>query len=184
MQPWKPPGPVKPARGSATAARETADKIEDSIAKSEHGATVSTKVASSLGLIVEKARKVDEIVGEIATASNEQSQGISQINGAIGQMDKVTQGNASTAEETAAAAEELKSQSVSLKETVANLRLFLGGGTRAAAMGAVAGTNRVPAKPAAGAGRTTAGVRHAPPSRAKAPHRSSELSFASSPSES
>jgi methyl-accepting chemotaxis protein len=115
------------AQRSATAAKETAAKIEDSIAKSEHGAAVSTKVASSLGIIVEKARKVDEIVGEIATASNEQNQGITQINSAVSQMDKVTQSNASNAEETAAAAEELNAQSGSLKETVVGLRELVAG---------------------------------------------------------
>ncbi|MCX6952921.1 MAG: methyl-accepting chemotaxis protein [Verrucomicrobia bacterium] len=115
------------AQRSATAAKETAAKIEDSIAKSDHGATVSTKVAASLGVIVEKARKVDELVGEIATASNEQNQGIGQINSAVGQMDKVTQSNAGNAEETAAAAEEMNAQSASLKETVGSLRELVGG---------------------------------------------------------
>ncbi len=115
------------AQRSATAAKETAVKIEDSIAKSEHGGAVSTKVAESLGAIVEKARRVDEIVGEIATASHEQTQGITQINSAVGQMDKVTQSNAANAEETAAAAEELNAQSASMKQTVADLRELVNG---------------------------------------------------------
>lgn len=115
------------AQRSATAAKETAAKIEDSIAKSDHGANVSIKVADSLGVIVTKARKVDELVGEIATASQEQTQGIGQINAAVSQMDKVTQSNASNAEETAAAAEELTAQSISLKETVGSLRGLIGG---------------------------------------------------------
>ena len=115
------------AQRSATAAKETAAKIEDSIAKSEHGATVSSKVAASLGVIVEKARQVDDIVGEIANASREQNQGIGQINAAVGQMDKVTQANAGNAEETAAAAEELSAQSVALKESVEQLSRLVGG---------------------------------------------------------
>jgi methyl-accepting chemotaxis protein len=115
------------AQRSATAAKETADKIEDSIAKSEHGAAVSTKVAASLGIIVEKARRVDEIVGEIARASHEQNQGITQISSAMNQMDKVTQSNAGNAEETAAAAEELNAQSNSMKETVRGLRELVAG---------------------------------------------------------
>jgi methyl-accepting chemotaxis protein len=115
------------AQRSATAAKETAAKIEDSIAKSEHGATVSTKVAAALGVIVEKARKVDELVAEIANASGEQNQGIGQINSAVGQMDKVTQSNAGNAEETAAAAEELSGQAAALKETVARLRELVDG---------------------------------------------------------
>jgi methyl-accepting chemotaxis protein len=115
------------AQRSATAAKETADKIEDSIAKSDHGAIVSGKVAASLGVIVEKARKVDELVAGIANASNEQNVGIGQINAAVSQMDKVTQSNAGSAEETAAAAEELSAQSVSLKEIVGQLHQMIGG---------------------------------------------------------
>lgn len=57
---------------------ETATKIEDSVSKSEHGVRISAKVAQSLQQIVERARKVDALVGEIATASHEQNQGIGQ----------------------------------------------------------------------------------------------------------
>ncbi len=115
------------AQRSATAAKETAAKIEDSIAKSEYGGTVSTKVAASLDVIVDKARKVDDLVAEIASASNEQSQGIGQINSAVGEMDKVTQSNAGNAEETAAAAEELSAQSIALKDSVEQLSRLVGG---------------------------------------------------------
>jgi len=117
------------AQRSANSAKETAAKIEVAIQNGEQGALVSSKVAQSLGVIVEKARKVDELVAEIATASNEQNQGISQINIAVGQMDKVTQSNAGSAEETAAAAEELNAQSVSLKEAVGELQRLVGGAT-------------------------------------------------------
>jgi methyl-accepting chemotaxis protein len=61
---------------------------------------------------VTKARQVDELVAEVAGASREQTQGITQINTAVGQMDKVTQSNAANAEESAAAAEELNAQAV------------------------------------------------------------------------
>jgi methyl-accepting chemotaxis protein len=116
------------AQRSANSARETADKIDVAIRNGEQGVTISEKVAESLGIIVEKARKVDQLVGEITTASNEQSQGIGQINGAVSQMDKVTQNNASSAEETAAAAEELNAQATMMKESVASLRLLVDGG--------------------------------------------------------
>jgi methyl-accepting chemotaxis protein len=66
-------------------------------------------------------REVDEIVAGIATASTEQSQGIGQINTAVTQMDKVTQSNAATAEETASASEELSSQAQALKEELSQL---------------------------------------------------------------
>ena len=121
------------AQRSAQSAKETAAKIEVAISKSENGVTISAKVAQSLGEIVEKARKVDALVAEIATASSEQHQGISQVNTAVGQMDKITQSNASSAEETASAAEELNAQSVVMRENVTDLLKLIGGAQAAAA---------------------------------------------------
>jgi methyl-accepting chemotaxis protein len=115
------------AQRSAMAAKETAAKIEDSVNRSEHGVRISGKVAKSLGEIVEKARKVDGLIAEIATASNEQNEGIGQLNSAVTQMDKVTQANAGSAEETAAAAEELSSQSAAMLEAVVGLRRLIDG---------------------------------------------------------
>jgi len=115
------------AQRSAQAAKETADKIEIAIQNGNQGVEISSKVASSLDQINTKARKVDELVAEIAHASNEQSQGISQINSAISEMDKVTQANAGSAEETAAAAEELNSQAQVLKGAVTDLRKLVEG---------------------------------------------------------
>ena len=115
------------AQRSAQAAKETAAKIEESVAKSNHGVTISGKVAHSLQQIVDRARQVDTIVAEIATASTEQSQGIGQVNSAVSQMDKVTQSNASNAEESAAAAEELNAQSTELRKLVADLQRLVGG---------------------------------------------------------
>ena len=115
------------ARRSATAAKETAEKIEDSIQKSERGVNISSKVAASLQAIVSRAREVDDLVNEIANASKEQHQGIQQINLAISQMDKVTQSNAAGAEESASGAEELNAQAMALKEAVHDLRALVGG---------------------------------------------------------
>jgi methyl-accepting chemotaxis protein len=106
------------AQRSAKAARETADKIENSIIKSHRGGEMSEKVAMSLYEILEKARKMDEVVSEIAQTSVEQKQGIAQINAAVCDMDKVTQSTAANAEESASASEELASQAGHLKETV------------------------------------------------------------------
>jgi methyl-accepting chemotaxis protein len=129
------------AQRAAQAAKETADKIEDAIQKSDHGVTISSGVATALNEIAEKARKVDAFVAEIATASTEQSQGIGQVNTAVGQMDKVTQSNASNAEETAAAAEELNAQAQAMHENVAELLRLIGG------QGATAKTPESPAAP-------------------------------------
>jgi len=122
------------AQRCAQAAKETASKIEDAVQKSAVGAEISAKVAKSLEEIVGKARQVDEMAGEVAAASQEQSQGIAQVNTAVTQMDKVTQSNAANAEESAAAAEELTAQAESLKDAVADLlRLVDGQGRQAGA---------------------------------------------------
>ncbi len=114
------------AQRSAQAAKETAEKIEDSIQKSEQGVDISAKVARSLAEIVEKARAVDDLVGEIASASREQNQGIQQVNLAVTQMDKVTQSNAANAEESASASEELNAQAATLKDAVVELVKLVG----------------------------------------------------------
>ena len=115
------------AQRSAAAAKETATKIEDSVAKSKQGAQISAEVAKSFDEIQKGIRQLDALVAEIATASNEQSSGIAQVTTTVSQMDKVTQSNAGNAEETAAAAEELSSQSLMLKDAVAKLQLLVGG---------------------------------------------------------
>jgi len=115
------------AQRSASAARESANRIEDAVIKSENGARISSKVADSLQQIVDRARSVDALVGEIATASSEQRQGIDQVNIAVSQMDKVTQTNAAGAEESASAAQELNSQAADLQGLVDSLQALVGG---------------------------------------------------------
>ena len=164
------------AQRCAQAAKETAGKIEDAVQKSARGAEISAKVAKSLEEIVGKARQVDEMAGEVAAASQEQSQGITQVNTAVTQMDKVTQSNAANAEESAAAAEELTAQAESLKDAVAELlRLVDGQGRQAGAPTTMTATarnsvaNRSAArsnKPAVAAHGNGNG-HHAAPARAK-----------------
>jgi hypothetical protein len=115
------------AQRSATAAKETADKIEKALTKSGEGARISEEVARSLGGIIDQVRKLDAIVSEIATASNEQTQGIDQVNTAVGQIDKVTQSNAAAAEESASAAEEMNAQAAELNTIVGDLLVMVGG---------------------------------------------------------
>jgi methyl-accepting chemotaxis protein len=116
------------AQRSAQAAKETAAKIEGAISKTGQGVAISKKVSETLNEIVTKARQVDELVAEVAGASREQTQGITQVNAAVGQMDKVTQSNAANAEESAAAAQELNSLAATMKESVADLLQLVGGG--------------------------------------------------------
>jgi methyl-accepting chemotaxis protein len=125
------------ARRSADSARETADKIQEAMTKSDEGVRISEKVAQSLGVIVAKAREVDQLVAEIATASVEQNQGIAQVNIAVGEVDKVTQSNAGGAEEAAAAAEELSALAVLMRENIRELATLVTGETDAGETAAV-----------------------------------------------
>jgi methyl-accepting chemotaxis protein len=109
------------AQRSAAAAKETAAKIDSALANTEQGVALTGQVASALDSIAAKARQLDDLATEVATASREQSQGISSISTAAGQMDKVTQGNAATAEECSAAAMELNSQAQAMKRVVNDL---------------------------------------------------------------
>ncbi len=119
------------AQRSAVAANETAEKIEGSIIKTAQGVALSAKVSLTLAEIVTKARHVDELAAEVAGASHEQEQGIEQINLAVGQVDKITQNNAATAEETAAAAKELNSQAELMKNAVEDFWELVGGSKEA-----------------------------------------------------
>jgi len=120
------------AQRSAQAARETAGKIEGAIGNTAQGVKISQKVAKTLDEIVEKTRQVNELVTDVASASREQTQGLTQITSAVGQMDTVTQNNAASTEETAAAAEELNAHAVTMKSTVAEMMRLVGGTTAAA----------------------------------------------------
>jgi methyl-accepting chemotaxis protein len=115
------------AQRSAKAARETAEKIEDSIQKSQRGVTLSGQMAMRLKEIVAKAQKMNGLVADIAAGSIEQKTGIGQITTAVTQMDKVTQQNAAGAEESASASEELSSQAQTLRDTLQQLLQLAGG---------------------------------------------------------
>jgi len=118
------------AQRCAQAAKETAGKLEESVNNANQGVQVTGRVTDSLQRTVSNVEKVAQLIAEIATASFEQNQGIGQINTAISEMDKVTQSNAGTAEESAAAAEELNAQALTLMEAVASLEQLVGGSAR------------------------------------------------------
>lgn len=114
------------AQRCAVAAKETAEKISEATTRSEQGVDLSNQVGACLAKILAKAREVDHLVADVSTASNEQSRGIEQINQAIGQLDKVTQSNAASAEETASASEELNAQSQELRAAAGDLAVLVG----------------------------------------------------------
>ena len=102
------------AARSAKAASETAVLIEGSVQKTDNGAEIAHQTAESLESIFSGISKVSDLAEEIAIASNEQAEGISQINQGLGQIDQVIQQNTATAEESASASEELSSQAADL----------------------------------------------------------------------
>jgi len=120
------------AQRSAQAARETAAKIEDSINKSDRGVQISQQVTKSFEEIMDKIRKVDDLVVNIAGACKEQSDGIGQVSVAVTEVDKVTQSNAANAEESAAAALELNAQGDALQEALGKMMQLTAGGKTAA----------------------------------------------------
>jgi len=111
------------AQRSAEAAREIKALIGASVDKVEAGARLVGDAGSTMTEIVDSVQRVTDIVGEISTASHEQSQGIGQINQAVADLDKMTQQNAALVEESTAAAESLKEQAGRLSGVVATFRL-------------------------------------------------------------
>ncbi len=111
------------AARSAKAAQETAELIESSVAKATAGSQIAQSTADSLDKIVDSVAKASTLAAEIATASNAQAQGISQISIGVSQIDDVTQQNTAVAEQTAAAAEELRSQANILQQLLHRFQL-------------------------------------------------------------
>ncbi|OHB32056.1 MAG: hypothetical protein A2X84_12385 [Desulfuromonadaceae bacterium GWC2_58_13] len=108
---------------SAKAAQETTELIEGSVKKVESGSRIADRTSLALSQIVGGVSKVTDLVAEIAAASNEQAQGISQVNQGLGQVDEVNQKNTATAEQSAAAAEELSGQASLLREMLSSFLL-------------------------------------------------------------
>ena len=115
------------AMRASDAAKNTANLIEGSVKKIKNGSDIVTKTNDAFGKVATGAKKVGELVGEIAAASNEQSQGVQQINKAVAEMDKVVQKNAASAEESASAAEEMNAQAEQMREFVGDLVAVVGG---------------------------------------------------------
>ena len=106
---------------SAQAAKDTAGMIKANIDLSANGVMVTERIKDSLKEITTHAKKVSQLMDEIAAASEEQSQGIEQVNSAIVQMESITQQNSMNAEETAATSHELSLQAQNLREIVREL---------------------------------------------------------------
>lgn len=114
------------AQRSAKAANETTAKIENAISKTQQGVELTSRVMERLRSIVEINRKVDAIAAQVAEASIQQSEGISQLRNAVFEIDEVTQSNAAAAEESASATRGLQSQAMNVSENVATLQSLIG----------------------------------------------------------
>jgi methyl-accepting chemotaxis protein len=111
------------AQRSAKAAREIKVLIGSSVDKVETGARLVQNAGSTMTEIVDSVQSVCDIIGKITSATSEQSAGIGQINGSVGQLDQMTQQNAALVEESAAASESLKEQATKLAGVVALFHL-------------------------------------------------------------
>ncbi|HTH62455.1 MAG TPA: methyl-accepting chemotaxis protein [Paraburkholderia sp.] len=111
------------AQRSASAAREIKQLIDASVERVGNGTTLVSQAGTTMAEIVQAISRVTDIMGEIAAASAEQSDGIAQVGRAVTQMDEVTQQNAALVEEAAAAAASLQGQAARLDEALAAFRV-------------------------------------------------------------
>jgi len=112
---------------SAKAAKSTADLIESTVKKVKNGSDLVSATDTAFIKVSESSFKVGELVSEIAAASNEQAQGIEQVNKAVCDMDRVTQHNATASEESASTSEEMSAQAEEMKKFVDELVILVCG---------------------------------------------------------
>jgi methyl-accepting chemotaxis protein len=115
------------AMRASEAAKNTSNLIEKTIKAVRNGSELTSATQKAFKESADISRKIGQLVDEIATASEEQAQGISQVGKAVAEMDKVTQSTAANAEESAAASEELNAQAEQMKVYVEDLEQVIGG---------------------------------------------------------
>ncbi len=106
------------AQRSAAAAKEIKDLITASVERVETGSQLVAQAGDSVSDIVNQVKRVNDLINEITSASNEQAEGVAQVGEAVAQLDQATQQNAALVEESAAAAESLKVQAARLAEAL------------------------------------------------------------------
>jgi methyl-accepting chemotaxis protein len=111
------------AQRSAQAAKEIKDLIGGSVAKVDAGAKLVTDAGATMAEIVQQVKHVTALIGEISTATGEQTQGVSQVGDSVTLLDKTTQENAALVEQSAAAAENLSQQAAELVAVVRRFKL-------------------------------------------------------------
>lgn len=136
------------AQRSATAAKEIKGLINESIQRVSDGSELVNQSGKTLEEIVSSVKRVTDIIAEITAASQEQAQGIDQVNKAIMQMDETTQQNAALVEETTSASQSMKDQA---KELMSQMEMFVVGSAGAPVPSRVPAGAHSPAKPVAAA---------------------------------
>ena len=115
------------AQRSAKAAQDTQELIEKTIEEIKAGSGLLGQTKQAFDRTVEQNKKVGQLIEEIATATDEQAQGIEQVNTAVAEMDKVVQQNASDSEEMASAAQEMSSRAEEMNTLVQELNILVTG---------------------------------------------------------
>ncbi|WP_409269635.1 methyl-accepting chemotaxis protein [Massilia sp. BHUDP2] len=136
------------AQRSAAAAKEIKGLIGDSVSRVEAGSRLVDQAGRTMDEVVASVKRVSDIIGEIAAASDEQREGIEQVNGSIVQMDQVTQQNAALVEQAAAAAAAMREQAAGLAQLVDTFQLAASASAQANAHAPVQALPRPPARAA------------------------------------
>jgi methyl-accepting chemotaxis protein len=170
------------AQRSAEAAKEIKSLIGASVERVDSGTLLVSDAGRTMGEIVDSVRRVTDVVSEITAATAEQSQGIAEVNSAIGVLDQMTQQNAALVEESAAAAESLREQAGKLAQALDAFRLDTRAQESAPAQhvrgaplgtaggsGSLAARRVVPSGPTGAQGVARAAAHHVRPSPVRAP---------------
>jgi len=120
------------AKRSAEAARESNDLIHDAVATATEAQNSVARVAGLMDLLTQSSASVGALIKEVTQGSQEQTRGMETITDAVSQMDQMTQSTAATAEQSAAASEELSAQSLMMRATASSLAALLGVATAGA----------------------------------------------------
>ena len=150
---------------SAEAAKEIKTLIDTSVQRVGHGTQLADQAGHSMQEMINAIGRVTDIMAEISAASREQSSGVSQVGEAITQMDRTTQQNAALVEESAAAADNLRSQAVQLVQAMAFFQVNEGGTARpgpAAAQAAPRPSAKPIAAPAINSGKVEKKLANSP----------------------
>ena len=118
------------AQRAASTAKNTEKLIGTTLENIKEGVKLVASSTEEFYQMGEDAKKVSELFAEISVASQEQAQGIGQINIAVNEMDKVVQQNAANAEESASASEEMNAQAEQMKEFVDDLVALVGSNSK------------------------------------------------------